>query len=868
MPAENLTRDEARQRAEHLKIASYLVELDLSGGAETFTSRTTINFSSDDGADTFLDFIAATVHSVNINGQARDISYADSRLALSGLTAGDNEVVIEADCYYMNTGEGLHRFVDPADGQTYLYSQFEVADCRRVFPVFEQPDLKASFEFHIRAPRTWKVFSNSPTPEPIDVPDETGEGESAVGLWKFAPTERISSYLTAIVAGPYEGVTGELTSADGRTIPLGVYARASLAEHLNGEEIMDITRAGFAFYEREFDFPYPFAKYDQIFVPEFNAGAMENVGCVTFTDDLVFRSRPSGAQREQLVITILHELAHMWFGDLVTMRWWNDLWLNESFAEFMSYLSTAEATEWSDAWTSFHASQKAWAIGQDELPSTHPVVADIRDLEDVLVNFDGITYAKGGSVLKQLVAYVGREQFMAGVRAYFKKHAWSNAVMADLLTELAAASGRDLDRWQKLWLEESGVNVLRPEIELGAGSTISRLAIRQEPGIGEASLRPHRLGVGFYTLEGATLRRTEHFELDIDGELTEVEQAAGLPRPDLLLVNDGDWAYAKIRLDEHSLATAVRHIDAFDDELAATMVLGAAWDMVRDAEMTARSYASLALRALRADPHPTVIHTLLRHLHTALRYYTDPFDRDGLMAEAGSALMRIVREAEPGSEIQFQAALNLGVFAEGADRLTVLGWLMGKKVPRGLEIDQDLRWNLLRSLAMHGAVTREMIELELESDNSSRGKERAARALAALPEEEEKARVWREVVEDISLPNITQRMTVLGFADSEADLLVPYVAKYHEAITDIWARQGHEMRSMALQGLYPLSLAGRTDLGVDLIGETRAWLAANEDQPAALLRLIRENLDDAERAVRAQARDARETLHHQQDGAM
>lgn len=480
MPAENLTRAEATARAGVVQVHSYDVTLDLTTGPDTFASTTVVRFAATPGASTFIDLIAPAVHEVVLNGRALDVAdvFADSRITLPDLAA-ENELRVVADCAYMTTGEGLHRFVDPVDGEVYLYSQFEVADSRRVFAVFEQPDLKAEFTFTVTAPAHWTVISNSPTPtpEPAGGSNRNGGRDEGTATWRFAPTPRLSSYVTAIVAGPYHRAEDELTSRDGRTVPLGVLCRASLAEHLDADNVVDVTKAGFAFYEELFDLPYPFAKYDQIFVPEFNAGAMENAGAVTFLENYVFRSKVPEAMVERRAVTILHELAHMWFGDLVTMRWWDDLWLNESFAEYVSTLATAEATRWRSAWTTFSAMEKSWAYRQDQLPSTHPIVADIRDLEDVEVNFDGITYAKGASVLKQLVSWVGRDAFFAGVREYFRKHAWGNTSLRDLLVELEATSGRDLTSWSSLWLERAGVTLLRPRVETDADGVLVAVEI-------------------------------------------------------------------------------------------------------------------------------------------------------------------------------------------------------------------------------------------------------------------------------------------------------------------------------------------------------------------------------------------------------
>src|SRR5689334_3687896 len=529
----NLTRAEARERAALIAVDSYDVRLDLTKGEAVFGSTTTIRFSGTEGETTFLDLVAPTVRSVTLNGRELDpaVVFADSRIALEGLAA-QNEVVVVADCAYTNTGEGLHRFVDPVDGEVYLYTQFEVPDSRRMFAVFEQPDLKATFRFRVTAPSHWDVVSNSPTPEPVPAP--AGDNGSARSVWDFAPTPRLSSYVTALIAGPYQSVRSDVTSSDGRVVPLGVFARKSLMQYLDADNIFELTRQGFEFFEAQFGCPYPFEKYDQLFVPEFNAGAMENAGAVTILEGYVFRSKVTGAQIERRAITVLHELAHMWFGDLVTMRWWNDLWLNESFAEYMSHLAAVEATSFTSAWTTFASVEKSWAYRQDQLPTTHPIFAEIKDLQDVEVNFDGITYAKGASVLRQLVAWVGPEQFMAGVREYFAKHSWHNTELQDLLVELEKASGRDLDQWGRLWLETAGVNSLKPELSVDADGTITSFAILQSAVAEQPTIRPHRLAVGFYDLTGdGTLERVHREELDVDGERTEVPELAGLKRPDL-----------------------------------------------------------------------------------------------------------------------------------------------------------------------------------------------------------------------------------------------------------------------------------------------------------------------------------------------
>src|SRR6478735_4549442 len=755
VPAENLTRAEARERASLVATQSYDVQLDLTTGPTTFTSRTVARFAATAGASTFIDLIAPTVHEVTLNGRALDVDavVADSRIALTDL-AESNELVVVADAAYMNTGEGLHRFVDPVDDEVYLYSQFEVADSRRVFAVFEQPDLKATFAFTVIAPAHWTVVSNYPqVGSPVAVAEGTnknGGADKGTATWTFETTPRIASYITAIIAGPYHGEHQELTSSDGRTVPLGVYCRGSLAEHLDTDNILDVTRRGFEFYERAFGVAYPFAKYDQLFVPEFNAGAMENAGAVTFLESYVFRSKVPEATIERRAVTILHELAHMWFGDLVTMRWWDDLWLNESFAEYMSTLATAEATRWTSAWTTFSSLEKNWAYRQDQLPSTHPIVADMRDLEDVEVNFDGITYAKGASVLKQLVSWVGQDEFFAGVRAYFAKHAWGNTELRDFLTELEATSGRDLSAWSGLWLEKAGVTLLRPSLEVDDADVITSFAVLQEVPDEHPVQRPHRLAIGGYDPDPTTGRlvRTVHVELDIDGPRTEVPELVGVPRPALVLVNDDDLAYAKVRLDDRSLAASIDLLGSFDDSLPRTLVWTAAWDATRDGEAPARDFVDLVLNNIAHETDSSVVLVLLRQLTTALDLYVAPEHRSATEVAAADRLLELARAAEAGSDTQLQLVKSFAGRAATPGQLDAVRDLLdGKATLDGLSIDTDLRWELLTSLVAGGRAAEPDIAAQLADDATATGQRAAAAAHAAVPTPESKASAWASVVD-------------------------------------------------------------------------------------------------------------------------
>jgi aminopeptidase N len=860
MPGTNLTREEAQTRAAILDVESYNVDLDLTTGDTTFGSTTVIRFSCrTPGAETFADLVGATVHEITLNGRALEPSqaYADDRIRLTDL-AEVNELRVVADCTYSRSGEGLHRFVDPADQRVYLYTQFEVPDARRVYTTFEQPDLKSVFTFTVKAPEGWTVISNAPTP----APQPAGDGAAT---WSFPTTERMSTYITALVAGEYHAVHDTYTGAHG-DIRLGHFCRQSVAEFLDIDELLEITKQGFAFFEEAFDYPYPFAtgedggrKYDQAYVPEYNMGAMENAGCVTFRDEYLPRSRQTHAFYEQRANTVLHEMAHMWFGDLVTMRWWDDLWLNESFAEWASHHAMTKATKYDDAWTGFANARKNWAYRQDQLPSTHPIAADNVDLEAVEVNFDGITYAKGASTLKQLVAWVGEGEFLQGLRSYFKKHAFSNSEFSDLLSALEAASGRDLASWAEEWLQTSGVNTLSASFDVGDDGAFTSFAVNQTAHADFPTLRRHRIAVGLYDRvpstgsgqAGRLVRRTS-VETDIAGASSPIAELVGQRQPDLVLLNDGDLTYAKIRLDERSLATLVSSIDTLDDSLARALCWGAAWDMTRDAEMSTTDFAELVLRGLRTESDLTAVGALLRYAKSAVDTYSDPAHRAQLKQRWEQGLSTLVDSADAGSDHQlaFVRAFAAAAVTDAAlDR--VQGWYDGDEQLEGLTVDADLRWTLLVALSAAGRADADAIDAELVRDNTISGQERAAAARTVRPTAEAKEEAWQAAVVRDDVPNETQRQIAAHFqVTGQDELLSPYVDRYFEAARTVWEQKGVQKSSVILQLMFPRALANQVTL--DRVQE---WLSSTTANPAAL-RYVREGASDLERALAAQARDA------------
>ncbi|MEU7935147.1 aminopeptidase N [Micromonospora echinofusca] len=845
----NLTQVEATERARLLDVTGYDISLDLSSAvraaeARTFRSRTEVRFRcTEPGASTFIELAADSVRSATLNGAPVDLDdwSAEKGLTLSGLDS-DNTLVVEADFAYSNSGQGLHRSVDPVDGETYLYSQFETADAQRVYACFDQPDLKSVYTWHATVPEHWKVISNMP----VEREEAAGEGLKTV---HFATSVRMSTYITALCAGPYHEVRD---SHDG--IDLGAFCRASMAPHLDSDDLFLVTKQGFDFFHEQFGVRYPLPKYDQLWVPDFNAGAMENFGCVTHAEaHYLFRSQVTDYEYEQRANTILHELAHMWFGDLVTMRWWNDLWLNESFAEWASHWCNTHATRFTEAWTTFLSIRKNWGYRQDQLSSTHPVYCEMPDLEAVEVNFDGITYAKGASVLKQLVAYVGEEPFLAGLRAYFAKHAWGNATFDDLLSELEAASGRELRKFAAQWLETAQVNTLRPELTIGADGTYEQVVVLQEAPAGHPTLRTHRIGVGLYDLTDGRLVRRERHEVDVTGDRTEVSALRGVPAADVLLLNDDDLTYTKLRLDERSMATVVQHIAGFESSLARALCWTAAWDMTRDAELAARDYVALVLAGLPAETDINLVNAALRQANTTLTYYADPAWAPTGWAELARTARTALAAAEAGSGFQLTWARAYAQAARSAEDLATLrGWLAGNDVPAGLAIDTELRWAVLDALVANGAAGTAEIEAELAGDRTASGEREAAYAHALVPTAENKAAVWAELTGPEALPNWRNRALLQGFTHpAQTELTAPYREKYFAVVDQVWGSRDSEPAQEFAQLAYPMFLVDE-----ETVAATDAWLAG-DGHPASLRRLVAEGRDGVVRALRARERDAR-----------
>ncbi|MEX3104498.1 MULTISPECIES: aminopeptidase N [unclassified Streptomyces] len=817
-----LTRDEAQSRAELLDVRSYAVDLDLTTGDETFESRTVIRFAARAGADTFVELKPVELKAVTLDGKALDTGkLKGNRYPLKKLKEGEHELRVEATMRYSRTGEGMHRFTDPADGETYVYTQLFLDDVQRTYAAFDQPDLKATFDVTVQAPDGWTVLANGVT-------EHLGEGR-----WRAATTPPISTYLMAVAAGPWHSVRTEHQG-----LPFGLHCRRSLGAHLDADadELFEITRQCYDRYHEQFTEPYPFDSYDQAFVPEFNAGAMENPGLVTFRDEFVYRSAVTETERQTRAMVVAHEMAHMWFGNLVTLRWWDDIWLNESFAEYMGYRTTADATRFTGPWTEFGVSRKAWGYDADQRPTTHPVAPDaVPDTASALLNFDGISYAKGASALRQLVAWLGEDDFLAGINTHFTRHKFGNATLADFIDSLASATDRDVHAWADAWLRTTGVDTLTPVVAgTGADRTLT---------VERAGTRPHRIAVGLYDEDAGTLVPRPRVHLD-------VPQSAphGLgKKPALLLLNDGDLSYAKVRFDADSADTVRRQLAALPDPLTRAVVWNALRDAVRDGELPAAAYLETARAHLPHETDLALTEAVLTFATTELagRYLT-PEERPGALTSLCLLCKDVLRRTEDGDSpgLRLIAVRHFIDVAQHPD--TIAAWLADGTVPGGPELDPDLRWRILGRLAVLGATDEAAIAGELARDPSATGQEGAARCRAALPDADAKARAWDAMFSSDDLSNYLVTATAQGFWQPEqAELLRPYVARFYADAVPVAERRGPAIAGVIGKWAFPVHAVDTENLR---LGE--ACLADAGPTPA-LRRRLADQLDDLGRVLKA-----------------
>ncbi|MEJ6760724.1 MAG: aminopeptidase N [Candidatus Planktophila sp.] len=844
MPGTNIKQVEAAERSSLIKVSSYSIDLDLTTGAENFRVKTTVKFAGlKPGATTYIDCVGSKVISAKLNGSDFDPQFDGETIYLPALAA-DNVLEIEHDGVYSNSGEGLHRFVDPADDEVYLYTQFETGDARRMYACFDQPDQKATFTISTITPKHWEVISNYGV-------ESTKELDGDRKFTQFAESQVIATYVTAIVAGAYTSVHDEYKGE--KTIPLGIYARKSFFKYVDAENIFEVTKQGFAYFEKTFGLAYPFGKYDQIAVAEYNWGAMENVGCVTFHEDvLIFRSKVTERNYVSRATTIHHEMAHMWFGDLVTMKWWEDLWLNESFAEWASYQSVSESTKYTEAWTEFNSLRKSWAYRVDQLTTTHPIATEMEDLDAVRTNFDGISYAKGASVLQQLVAHVGRDNFIKGLRLYFAKHQYGNTTLKDLIDQLEAASGRDLTPWVSTWLRTAGVNTLRPVIEI-AGDSYKSISIKQEAPlmpIGSKELRPHRLHVGLFDINAGKLTRRTSVELDVVGALTEVTGLSGQKVADLILINDKDQTYAKLRFDDRSITTMKSHLGTLDDSLARGLIWASLWDSCRDGELSTTDYIAIALSALKTESDISIVAATYLQIDTAIWAYAKPANRDALRLQVADATEAMLSAAVAGSDHQMQFARAFANNAITPAHFEKLKAILNGSI-NGLVIDAEIRWYLFICGVKRGVFGPAEIAAESAQDNTAHGKQYTAYANAATPTTEAKSAAFKAITTD-NLSNTIHAYMSRGFNENiHNEILADFVDPYFDAILKVWDTKGFEIAESTATLLFPAWV-----ISEETVKKSQHWLdVTGKDSSHALRRAITEGRDAMSRALKARNAD-------------
>ncbi|MET8078448.1 aminopeptidase N [Streptomyces sp. NPDC005303] len=821
-----LTRDEAQTRAKLLDVHRYTIALDLTTGDETFASQTVIRFTARTQADTFVELKPAELREATLDGHPLDPeTLEENRLPLKALTAGEHELRIDAVMRYSRTGEGMHRFTDPTDGETYVYTQLFLDDVQRVFAAFDQPDLKAVFDLSVKAPENWTVLANGIT-------TDLGDGH-----WQATPTPLISTYLVAVAAGPWHSVRTEH-----RGLPFGIHCRRSLAPHLDpdADELFEITKQCYDRYHEKFEEPYPFDSYDQAFVPEFNAGAMENPGLVTFRDEFVYRSAVTDTERQTRAMVIAHEMAHMWFGDLVTLRWWDDIWLNESFAEYMGYQTLTEATRFTDTWVDFGVVRKGWGYDADQRTSTHPVAPDaVDDTASALLNFDGISYAKGASALRQLVTWLGEKDFLAGINTHFARHRFANAALADFIDSLASATERDVHAWADTWLRTTGVDTLRPVVTRGEEGTYT-LQVEHK------GSRPHRIAVGLYDQdvadEGRHLVLRDRLDLDIPQN---TPHPIG-KRPALLLLNDGDLTYTKVRFDPESFSAVTQSLSGLPSPLTRAVVWNALRDAVRDGELAPTAYLEAARTHLPHETDLALVQGVLAFTSTyvADRYVT-PEQRPAALTTLSSLCRDLIRRTEDGDNPGLRLIAVRHCIDVAAHPDTIAAWLADGTVPGGPELDPELRWRVLARLAVLGATDESAIAAELDRDPSATGQEGAARCRAALPTEEAKAQAWEAMFTRDDLSNYLFTATAQGFWQPEqTDLVRQYVPRYYEDAVALAARRGPAIADAAGRWAFP---AHAIDEDNQALGQA---CLRDADPIPSLRRKLVDQLDDLGRALR------------------
>ena len=850
-----LTRNEATHRAATLEVSSIDVTVDVSGAAdpsqETFPVTSVLTLTAREER-TFID-IAGQVCAVLLNGAEHPFEDEEDRVWVSGLPVGESLTLeVRALARYSRSGEGLHRYTDPEDGEVYLYTQFEPNDAHRAWPCIDQPDVKPEWTFHVIAPPSWVVFSNG-----VEV-GAAPAGNDAV-RHDFSATPPLSSYITAVVAGPWAVIDGGTWSggaSDGGHVelPLRLACRRTLARYLDADDVVEVTRAGLDFFHERYGVTFPWGSYDQIYVPEYNLGAMENPGCITFNESYISRSTPTFTERQRRANTTLHEMCHMWFGDLATPAWWDDLWLKESFAENQGASAIATSTQYTGEWANFAMNRKIWAYTQDQMPTTHPIAADIPDVAAAKTNFDGITYAKGAAVLKQLVAWVGEDAFYDGARRYFDKHRFAATSLADLLEALEAASHQELGSWKSAWLETSGPSTLSASWRTDSVGAIFDFTLHQGAEACGGVLRPHRVTVSTWRAASGALERTHVFDVRIDGESAPIDPDGVLALPggaafvDLVVINDDDLTYAISRLDERSTDVALAYVGTIDAPITRAVVWASLWNAVRDGLLDPRRFIVAVLNAVPAETEPAIRDRLLLFVSEALSSFLPGAARAEAHDQVLATTIRLAKDADDADAWRAYTRAFIAEFAaRGGDEYEAAVRAFAASD------NPDIAWRARRALAARGLVDEETILAWRDADGSGEAARMSVEALASIPDEAARARAWESVWSD-ALSNDYLSATLAGLQSSTWE--------GERGIGEAVARMRGYWESHTI-GMSLRYVSGVLDLGVDIDREgsveasvslLRSWLGSNEDAPAQLRRIVVEHLDDFERRERVQRR--------------
>ncbi|CAN5833646.1 aminopeptidase N [soil metagenome] len=836
-----LKQAEALARAARVGEARYDIRLDLQAGSSSYRGEAVVRFAVAGDGPLFLDFRGRHIESLEVNGANLEPDWNGFRVNLPADVLSEQPVVVRLvyENDFDTTGDGFHRFVDPEDGAEYVYTNFEPYEAHRLFPCFDQPDIKGRYLLQVTAPGSWQVIANASPQDERELPDGRR-------LHAFAESEPFSTYLMALIGGPW--VRQEISH---RGLSLGLYARRSMERQLveQAEEIFEITGQGMDFFSRLFDRAYPFGKYDQVFVPEYNAGAMENVAAVTYNEAYLFRDPPTDNQRLDRGEVLLHELAHMWFGNLVTMRWWDDLWLNESFATYISFLALVEATRFDNAWKVFNAELKRWAYQQDQLVTTHPIAGAAEDTEVAFLNFDGITYGKGAAVLKQLVKAIGMDAFRDGMRLYFRRHAWANATLRDFLACLEESSGRPLGEWARLWLETSSVNTLAAEWSV-AGEAVTELRLLQSAPAQHPTLRPHALDVGLGGERNDGLSVTA-VPVEIVGQEVLVADARGLPKPDLVFPNYGDDAYAKIALDPITLRYVREHLDRISDDLLRNLIWSSLWEMVRDGMVRSTEFLAICRQRLVSEMDMDILSTMLDRSAAALaRYVPDTMRVRESRASFETALQSLASVPAGDAQILWaRSAIAVAARPEDIQRLTELVDADGQPID-GFKLDQDMRWGVAIKAVAYGLPgAQERLSREEQRDPSDRGSRALLRAAAARPEAESKEEVWQRIHgRGYGSFHLTRAAMQGFFWPHQAHLLEPYAARFFEEVRGVFETKDHPFARAYVLSMYP---AYRADPAV--LVRSRQLLSALDGALPTLARQVAEAADELERSIRVRA---------------